>query len=115
MNTNELNAKEIRERLGMTQEKFAKLLGVSTRTIQNWESGTVIPESKHAILRDVAGQKFYGGGEQHNVNGNNVMTVNGSIHAERLVDLLVAKEKSLQESQTQITQLLTIINNLTTK
>src|SRR5690606_29465813 len=28
-------------------------LGVHTRTIQNWESGTKIPASKHAILRNL--------------------------------------------------------------
>ena len=115
MENNELNAKEIRDKLGLTQEKFAELLGVHTRTVQNWESGKVIPESKRAILRDMADSRYYGGGEQHNVNGDNIMTVNGSIDAERLVDLLEAKEKSLQESQSQITQLLTIIANLTSK
>ena len=48
---NKLNIKELREKLGITQEELAKRLGVHARTIQNWESGTKIPESKHAILR----------------------------------------------------------------
>lgn len=43
------------------------------------------------------------------------MTVNGTIHADSLVELLIQKERSLQESQTQITKLLNIIDNLTTK
>ena len=72
-------------------------------------------ESKRTILRDVAEQRHYGGGEQHNVNGDNIMTVNGTIHADSLVELLIQKERSLQESQTQITKLLNIIDNLTTK
>ncbi len=115
MEINDLDAKQIRERLGMTQEKFAEILGVHARTVQNWESGKTIPESKHALLRELAEQRHYGGGEQHNINGDNIMTVNGTVHAERLVELLVAKEKSLQESQSQITKLLSIIDNLTTK
>ncbi len=115
METNDLDVKKIRESLGMTQEKFAEILGVHTRTVQNWESGSTIPESKRTILRDVAEQRYYGGGEQHNVNGDNIMTVNGTIHADSLVELLIQKERSLQESQTQITKLLNIIDNLTTK
>ena len=115
METNDLDVKKIRESLGMTQEKFAEILGVHTRTVQNWESGSTIPESKRTILRDVAEQRHDGGGEQHNVNGDNIMTVNGTIHADSLVELLIQKERSLQESQTQITKLLNIIDNLTTK
>lgn len=115
MEINDLDTKQIRKNLGLTQEKFAEILGVHARTVQNWESGNPIPESKRAILRNLAEQRHYGGGEQHNINGDNIMTVNGTIHAEKLVELLVAKEKSLQDSQSQITKLLTIIDNLTTK
>ena len=31
--------KKIRERLGVSQEKFALLVGVSKRTVENWEQG----------------------------------------------------------------------------
>ena len=31
--------KEIREKMGMTQKQFAEYLDVTTKTIQNWESG----------------------------------------------------------------------------
>ena len=31
--------KKIRERLGVSQEKFAVILGVSKRTVENWEQG----------------------------------------------------------------------------
>lgn len=34
-----LNIKELRERKNLTQGKLAELIGVSIRTIQNWESG----------------------------------------------------------------------------
>jgi putative transcriptional regulator len=30
---------EVRERTGLSQEKFATLLGVSVRTLQEWEQG----------------------------------------------------------------------------
>jgi len=31
--------KVIRERMGVSQEKFALILGVSKRTVENWEQG----------------------------------------------------------------------------
>lgn len=64
---NDLDIKEMREKLGITQEELAKRLGVHARTIQNWESGTKIPESKHAILRNMmdvqlnSSQQYFGG------------------------------------------------------
>lgn len=48
---NSLDIKKIREIHGFTQEDLVDKMGMSLRTIQNWESGTKIPKSKHAILR----------------------------------------------------------------
>jgi len=47
----ELHIKELRESLGKTQTELAEMIGVSLRTIQNYESGGIIPKSKDAILR----------------------------------------------------------------
>ena len=47
---NELDVKEIRKTLGLTQTKFAEMLGVSLITIQNWEKGRKIPSTKYKIL-----------------------------------------------------------------
>ena len=35
--------RKLRERLGMTQEEFARALHVSQSTVQNWESGRTQP------------------------------------------------------------------------
>ncbi len=45
---------KLRKLLNLTQETFASKLGVSARTIQNWEAGKVIPKSKLAILHKIA-------------------------------------------------------------
>ena len=65
---NEINIKEIRKNLGVSQEQLAKMIGVSPRTVQNWESGSKIPNSKHEILRNLEdensaleSQHFFGG------------------------------------------------------
>lgn len=44
----------LRKLLNLTQETFASKLGVSSRTIQNWEAGKVIPKSKLTLLREMA-------------------------------------------------------------
>jgi len=49
-----LDVKAIRERLGLSQSRFAALMGVSSRTLQNWEQGRREPEGPaKALLRVV--------------------------------------------------------------
>ena len=44
----------IRERLGLSQSRFASIIGVSVRTLQNWEQGRRSPEGPaKALLRVV--------------------------------------------------------------
>lgn len=45
--------KKIRKELGLTQVKFAQKLGVDTKTIQNWEAGKTIPQTKNGIIREI--------------------------------------------------------------
>jgi putative transcriptional regulator len=46
--------KEIRAKLGLSQNKFATLLGISTSTLQNWEQGRRKPDGPAKILLNVA-------------------------------------------------------------
>jgi DNA-binding transcriptional regulator YiaG len=48
---NALDVKKIREELYLTQQKFAKEIGVDRRTVANWEQGKLIPESKIKLLK----------------------------------------------------------------
>ena len=46
--------KAIRERLGLSQSRCASIIGVSVRTLQNWEQGRREPEGPaKALLRVV--------------------------------------------------------------
>lgn len=48
------DVKAIRKQLELTQEEFAAMIGVSVRTIQNWEQGHREPEGPaKALLRVV--------------------------------------------------------------
>ncbi len=47
---NNIELKEKRKKLGLTQDMLAKELGVDRRTVINYEKGEVIPESKVKLL-----------------------------------------------------------------
>jgi len=49
-----LDIKRIRENYNLTQEKFAALLGISVRTLRNWEQGRRVPEGPAMVLLRVA-------------------------------------------------------------
>ncbi len=48
------NVAEIREEYGLSQTKFAALLGISVRTLQKWEQGRRHPQGPARILLRVA-------------------------------------------------------------
>jgi putative transcriptional regulator len=46
------DAKVVRAKLGLSQNQFAALIGISPRTLQNWEQGHRRPEgTARALLR----------------------------------------------------------------
>jgi len=45
---------EIREKMGLSQSRFARLLGVSLRTLQDWEQGRRTPSGAARTLLLVA-------------------------------------------------------------
>lgn len=48
------DVKAIREQYGLSQNKFAKLLGISPSTLRNWEQGRRHPDGPARILLSVA-------------------------------------------------------------
>jgi putative transcriptional regulator len=44
----------IRDEFGLSQSKFAALLGISVRTLQNWEQGRRRPQGPARVLLRVA-------------------------------------------------------------
>ena len=49
-----LDVKAVRQRLGKTQAEFARMIGVSVATLQNWEQGRRRPEGPARALLRVA-------------------------------------------------------------
>ena len=48
------NVQSIRKNFGLSQEKFAILLGISPSTLRNWEQGRRKPEEPARVLLKVA-------------------------------------------------------------
>src|SRR6266545_1886209 len=48
------NVKAIRDDLNLSQQQFAALLGISKKTLQNWEQGRRSPEGPARVLLLVA-------------------------------------------------------------
>ncbi len=49
-----LDIKRIREGYHLTQEQFSAMLGISVRTLRNWEQGRRVPEGPAMVLLRVA-------------------------------------------------------------
>jgi len=47
---------KIRAQYGLSQAKFAALLGISVRTLQNWEQGRRHPQGPAKVLLQVASE-----------------------------------------------------------
>ncbi|MBN1936833.1 MAG: helix-turn-helix domain-containing protein [Anaerolineae bacterium] len=48
-----LDVKGIRERYQLSQDQFALLMGISVKTLQNWEQGRRVPEGPARVLLQV--------------------------------------------------------------
>ena len=61
-----LDVKELRKSLGLSQKAFAEKIGVARQTIVNWEKGENIPESKQELLTNIVQHGFSGSQGQNN-------------------------------------------------
>lgn len=52
----ESEVRGIRERYGLSQDKFASLLGISVATLRNWEQGRRRPEGPARVLLRVVSE-----------------------------------------------------------
>jgi putative transcriptional regulator len=50
----ESEVRELREHYGLSQDKFASLIGISVATLRNWEQGRRKPEGPARVLLMVA-------------------------------------------------------------
>ncbi|MBO4777424.1 MAG: helix-turn-helix domain-containing protein [Bacteroidales bacterium] len=102
-----IDIKKIRESVNMTQNQFASAIGVSLKTIQNWESGTVIPKSKCEILRNIEANNsvLIAGNSHGNIDNRHYYSDSPDVlrtQIEEIEKLLKEKEERIKEKDAQI-------------
>lgn len=108
---NELNIAELRKILGLSQKSLAERLGVHPRTIQNWEAGGEIPQSKRALLCSLLPNQHIVFGGQHVQNGD---AVNGDKIVEQIRDEVIDEKISIQNMECSFEQLINTISRMQT-
>lgn len=53
----EFDIKGLRKEIGLTQKELAEKMGIAPRTVQMWEAGGTIPESKKKLLESLLHEK----------------------------------------------------------
>lgn len=113
-----IDVKKLRKKIDLTQSELAQECGVTLRTVQNWEKGETIPESKQKLLQNIAekyeknSQKIVG--NMNNIQSNNI---NDTDTIKEIVQILtekhereiVAKNEQISKSQEQIDRLISLL------
>lgn len=97
---NSLYIKENRKKLKLNQSELAKLIGVSTKTISNYETGETIPETKKEILYKILNQekkpKFY------DIPENNILEDNFTQEPEEIYYTKSVFQKQIEKKEEEI-------------
>ena len=104
-----MNIKEIREKLGMTQQKMAEELGVSVQTICNWEAGKKIASTKKLQIENwiKGNSNIIGSVVGGNIDNRQYFSDSPDV-LRKEIDLL---DERIKEKDAQIKTLLDILNN----
>lgn len=110
---------KLRNLLDLTQEAFASRLGVSSRTIQNWEKGKVIPKSKLTVLKELAAKfpkesfSLFEATDSPNAGIGNELSGISSTDLKRILDEIDSQRKDyiaqLERKDRQIEELISLL------
>ena len=101
----EINVKKFREQLNMTQQKFANELGVTLKTVQNWEAGRPVPDSIRKLVQYIYKERMsvnngiIGDGNSNNHIDNRQFYSDSPDVLRAQIDVL---EQRIQEKDAQI-------------
>ncbi len=118
---NDINdIKKLRKKINLTQTELADECGVTLRTVQNWEKGETIPESKRKLLESIVekyekiSQNILG--NTNNIKSNNINSDETIMKiAEVFEKQLRVKDEQISKSQEQIDRLISLLEKEKTK
>lgn len=87
-----MDIKEIRRKLGITQNDLAARLGVTARTVQNWENGGAIPSTTTAKLEAMMAEESRAGDDSLNLTLALRALSRSQDEIDRLIGLLERRE-----------------------
>lgn len=107
----EFDIKGLRKEIGLTQKELAEKMGITARSVQMWEAGGTIPESKKKLLESLLHDK-----------GEIISSLtNGSYSSQAVGDGATATNSEgvreclevIRQQQDSITNLVETVNRLT--
>ena len=107
----EFDIKGLRKEIGLTQKELAEKMGITARSVQMWEAGGTIPESKKKLLESLLHDK-----------GEIISSLtNGSHSSQAVGDGATATNSEgvreclevIRQQQDSITNLVEMVNRLT--
>ena len=100
----------IREDMGMSQEAFAKYLGVSTNTVRNWETGrSTVPQTRLPALEALEARRAPSISQSNN-KGTTIGTQTSGTGALRLLQAqLKEKDGQIEKLHAMIAELIKLI------
>lgn len=89
---NNLGVIELRNKFNITQDELAELVGVSRRTIANWEEGRTIPPAMQNVLETIAQKDTI---TLHNQQ-RNAQPKDGIFIPQSVVELLLSQQRTIE-------------------
>jgi transcriptional regulator with XRE-family HTH domain len=91
-----LELKEIRKKLKKTQTEFGKMLGVSMRSVQNWESESrKIPLNIEILVNNILNEHKI---DESKFEKSFIKTNNGDISIDNIVDAILLYPEKFEEN-----------------
>lgn len=107
----EFDIKGLRKEIGLTQKELAEKMGITVRSVQMWEAGGTIPESKKKLLESMLREKgeiissFSNGDHSSQAVGDGATATNSEGVKECL--------EIIKQQQESISKLVETVNSLT--
>lgn len=104
-----MDVKALREKLQMTQQELAENVGVTVRTVQNWEDGKKIPVAMMKLLKNIEASheiiSSYNQDKSVNVESGNGNTTHINADTERIFAHLERQQDIMSRQLEEIAEM----------